>query len=125
MRIAALPAVACLATWMISVANLANAQGIYIGPGGVQIQPAPPVEEPEYVRPPQYMQQPHVQRYRPPPGAEDARRDEIRERMFELRSACEDGERRACVRLGIIIGENRERRAEWRHEHPELFWWDR
>src|SRR5262245_17189745 len=31
--------------------------------------------------------------------------------MLELRERCEDDDRRACVRLGIIIGENRERRT--------------
>jgi hypothetical protein len=25
----------------------------------------------------------------------------------------------------MIIGENREHRAEWRREHPELFSWER
>jgi hypothetical protein len=25
----------------------------------------------------------------------------------------------------MIIGENREHRAEWRREHPELFGWER
>ena len=59
------------------------------------------------------------------PPREETRRDEIRERMFALRSECEEGHRRACVRLGIIIGEHRERRAEWRREHPDLFWWER
>ena len=38
-------------------------------------------------------------------------RDELRDRMLQLREGCEDGDRRACVRLGIIIGENRRRRA--------------
>ena len=52
-------------------------------------------------------------------------RDELRDRMLELRERCEDGERRACVRLGIIIGENRERRAAWRREHPEVFFYER
>jgi hypothetical protein len=74
------------------------AQSIRLGPGGVEISPAP--------------------ERRPP-------RDELRERMFALRAACEEGERRACVKLGIIIGENRERRAAWRREHPELFFFER
>jgi hypothetical protein len=52
-------------------------------------------------------------------------RDELRERMFRLREECENDDRRACVRLGIIIGENRERRAAWRREHPELFFYER
>jgi hypothetical protein len=53
------------------------------------------------------------------------RRDELRERMLQLREGCDDGDRRACVRLGIIIGENRERRAAWRREHPEVFFYER
>jgi hypothetical protein len=60
----------------------------------------------------------------PPPPAR-VRRDELRDRMLGLREACEDGDRRACVRLGIIIGENRERRAAWRREHPEVFFYER
>jgi hypothetical protein len=43
--------------------------------------------------------------------------------LLELRERCEAGERRACVRLGIII-ENRERRAAWRREHPEVFFYE-
>jgi hypothetical protein len=45
--------------------------------------------------------------------------------MYELRGACEAGDRRACVRFGIIIGENRERVAEWRHAHPDYFFYER
>jgi hypothetical protein len=60
-----------------------------------------------------------------PPAAPVAVRDELGERLVELRERCEDGDRRACVRLGIIIGENRERRAAWRHEHPEAFFYER
>jgi hypothetical protein len=47
------------------------------------------------------------------------------DRMLQLRERCEDGDRRACVRLGIIIGENRERRAAWRREHPDVFFYER
>jgi len=45
--------------------------------------------------------------------------------MLQLRERCEDGDRRACVRLGVIIGENRERRAAWRREHPDVFFYER
>jgi hypothetical protein len=38
---------------------------------------------------------------------------------------CDKGDRRACVRFGILIGENRERHAEWRRIHPEWWWWDK
>jgi hypothetical protein len=40
----------------------------------------------------------------------------LRDRMLRLREGCEDGDRRGCVRLEIIIGENRERRAAWWRE---------
>jgi outer membrane lipoprotein SlyB len=58
----------------------------------------------------------------PPPRAHV--RDELRDRMLELRERCEDDDRRACVRLGIIIGENRERRAAWRRDNPEVFFYE-
>jgi len=50
-------------------------------------------------------------------------RDGVREVMFRLHKACEEGDRHACVHLGMIIGENKEHRAEWQREHPELFSW--
>jgi hypothetical protein len=61
----------------------------------------------------------------PPPARRAAARDELRERMLQLRETCEDGDLRACVRLGILIGENRERRAQWRRENPEVFFYER
>ena len=60
-----------------------------------------------------------------PPPPPRIVRDELGDRMLQLREGCEDGDRRACVRLGIIIGENRERRAAWRREHPEVFFYER
>jgi hypothetical protein len=53
-----------------------------------------------------------------------AQRDELRERMWRNRVECDRGDRGACVRLGIIIGENRERRSEWQRER-NWGWWDR
>lgn len=61
----------------------------------------------------------------PPPPPRAVRRDELSDRMLMLRQDCDDGDRRACVRLGILIGENRERRAAWRREHPEVFFYER
>ena len=61
----------------------------------------------------------------PPPPPRAVARDELRERMLDLRARCEDDDRRACVRLGILIGENRERRAQWRREHPDVFFYER
>jgi hypothetical protein len=48
-------------------------------------------------------------------------RDEM---MYRLHHACDAGDRRACVRFGIAIGENHERHEEWRRVHPEYFWWE-
>jgi hypothetical protein len=56
----------------------------------------------------------------PPPVV----RDPMRDRMLELRGACEAGDRGACVRLGIIIGENRGRVAAWRHDYPDVFFYE-
>ena len=85
-------------TCLLAVSDQSAAQSVRIGPGGVEVNPAP---------------------------RHPAPRDELRERMFALRAACEEGDRRACVKLGIIIGENRERRAAWRREHPDLFFYER
>lgn len=60
-----------------------------------------------------------------PGGPPGPGRDDLREQMYGLRDACERGDRRACVRFGIIIGEHRERRAQWQRENPDLFWWER
>jgi hypothetical protein len=49
----------------------------------------------------------------------------VRELMFHLHRKCEEGDRRACVHLGMIIGENKEKREEWQREHPHLFSWFR
>jgi hypothetical protein len=87
-----------------ALSGQSHAQSIRLGPGGVEISPGP-------------------EERGPPPRP--AVRDELRERMFRLREACEDGDRRACVRFGMILGENRERQAEWRREHPDLFSFER
>ena len=48
------------------------------------------------------------------------------EELAALRERCEDGDRRSiCIRFGIIIGENRERRSQWRRENPEFFSYER
>ena len=84
--------------------------------------PPPPAGPPP--RGPQYAQPP-AQQYALPGGLRDyndAR--ETRRVMHALRRECEAGDTRACVQFGIIIGENRERRAQWRQEAPDLFWWE-
>ena len=107
------------AALLIGLSGQSLAQSLRFGPDGVEIiprhepPPPPPVVREEFI--------PRAERFAPPPGVRDA----VRVQMFELREACEDGDRRACVRLGVIIGENREHRADWRREHPELFFYER
>ena len=45
--------------------------------------------------------------------------------MIGFHQLCEKGDRKACIRFGIMIGENRERHAEWRRLHPDWWWWER
>jgi hypothetical protein len=59
-------------------------------------------------------------------GANAASGQEVlREQMFRNHVACDRGDRAACVRFGILIGQNRERETEWRRTHPEWWWWSR
>ena len=102
---------ALIAIFILLLGYSGNSEAqIRIGPEGVEVGPRD--------RPPP-----------PPPPREFERRepvrDELRERLFRLREECEDGNRRACVRYGIIIGENRGRREEWRRERPDLFFYER
>ena len=46
-------------------------------------------------------------------------------RLHETHVNCDRGDRAACVRFGILLGEHPERLAEWRRAHAEWFWWDR
>lgn len=63
----------------------------------------------------------------PPPtlGPPGAASEDVNVRLFELRDACRAGDRNACVRFGVIIGQHQERIAEWRRDHPELFFYER
>jgi hypothetical protein len=82
------------------------AQSIRLGPDGVEVRPPRgPDRRPVVVQPPP--------------------RDELRERMLQLRQACEEEDKRSCVRLGILIGENRAKREAWRRENPEVFFYER
>jgi hypothetical protein len=38
---------------------------------------------------------------------------------------CDRGDKRACIRFGILIGENRQRHADKRRLHPDWWWWER
>ena len=43
------------------------------------------------------------------------------ERMGQLRDACDWGSRRACVRFGMVLGENRARERQWRRNRPDFY----
>ena len=38
---------------------------------------------------------------------------------------CDKGDRKACVRFGMLIGQNQQRHADWRRAHADWFWWER
>jgi hypothetical protein len=61
----------------------------------------------------------------PPPPPPPVMRDQLRDRMLELRGGCDAGDRGACMRFGILIGENRARRAAWRRDYPDVFFYER
>jgi hypothetical protein len=50
----------------------------------------------------------------------DAREAEL----VGFHALCDKGDRKACVRFGMMLGEMKERHAEWRRLHPEFFFWE-
>ena len=53
-----------------------------------------------------------------------ARPDPYFNNMSRLKAACDDGDTGSCIKFGIIIGQHKEREAEWRRNHPDMFEWD-
>ena len=45
--------------------------------------------------------------------------------MIGFHELCNKGDRRACVRFGILIGQNQQRHADWRRAHADWFWWEK
>jgi hypothetical protein len=56
-----------------------------------------------------------------PAHAQDAAEAEI----IGFHQLCQKGDRRACVRFGILIGRNEQRHADWRRAHADWWWWER
>ena len=56
-----------------------------------------------------------------PAQAQNAREAE----MIGFHQMCERGDRKACVRFGMMLGESRARHAEWRRLHADWWWWER
>jgi hypothetical protein len=53
-----------------------------------------------------------------------ARAQHFSPELQRLHGLCDKGDRGACVRFGILIGEHHERWVEWRRSHPEWWWWE-
>jgi hypothetical protein len=53
--------------------------------------------------------------------AQDAREAEI----LGFHQLCDRGDRKACVKFGMMLGEMRERHADWRRTHPQFWRWER
>jgi hypothetical protein len=45
--------------------------------------------------------------------------------MIGFHQLCDKGDRRACVRFGILIGQNEQRHADWRRSHADWWWWEK
>jgi hypothetical protein len=51
--------------------------------------------------------------------------DAIEAEMVGYHQLCEKGDRKACIRFGILIGRNEQRHADWRRAHADWWWWER
>jgi len=57
-----------------------------------------------------------------PVRAEDWKAKEAE--LVGLHQLCDRGDRKACVRFGMLLGEAKERHSEWRKAHAEWWWWE-
>jgi hypothetical protein len=57
--------------------------------------------------------------------ATPARAQNVEAEIIGFHQLCEKGDRKACIRFGILIGRNEQRGADWRRAHTEWFWWER
>jgi hypothetical protein len=53
--------------------------------------------------------------------AQDAREAE----MIGMHQLCDHGDRKACIKFGMMIQQNHDHMEAWRRTHPEWFWWER
>ena len=44
--------------------------------------------------------------------------------MIGFRDFCEHGDKKACVKFGMMLQQNADRHAEWRHSHPDWFFFE-
>jgi len=50
-------------------------------------------------------------------SAQDAREAE----MIGMHQLCDHGDKKACVKFGMMIQQNHDRMDAWRHNHPDWF----
>jgi hypothetical protein len=50
--------------------------------------------------------------------------DAVDAEMIGFHRLCEQGDRKACIRFGILIGRNEQRHADWRRAHADWWWWE-
>ena len=51
--------------------------------------------------------------------------DAVEAEMIGFHRLCEQGDRKACIRFGILIGRNEQRHADWRRAHADWWWYER
>jgi hypothetical protein len=50
--------------------------------------------------------------------------DAVEAEMVGYHQLCQKGDRKACIRFGILIGRNEQRHADWRRVHADWWWWE-
>ena len=56
-----------------------------------------------------------------PAVAQDAREAQL----VGFHALCNQGDKKACVRFGMMLQQNTDKHAEWRRGHPEFFFFER
>ena len=51
--------------------------------------------------------------------------DAVEAEMLGYHQLCQKGDRKACIRFGILIGRNEQRHADWRRTHADWWWWEK
>jgi hypothetical protein len=93
--------------------------GVLLGNALNNSQPQPVYQQPQ----PVYQQPAPV--YVQPRPAPVRYVDPMWDKMDRLRMRCDRGDRNSCIRFGMILGQNREREAQWRASRPDFYAWDR
>jgi hypothetical protein len=59
------------------------------------------------------------------PLSAPARAQAAEAEILGLHQLCDKGERKACIRFGMLLEKNRLQHERWRKLHAEWFWWER